>query len=96
MTRLLEYLDKALAGMAKLGTLHHIEFRQDIRVDQFRNCATTPDSVLRSIGITGMIRHCRVAFDPRRRHDSLSRCCRRAPGREATRGDEALRRVVPW
>ena len=29
----LEYLDDALAGMAALDTLHHIEFRQDIRVD---------------------------------------------------------------
>ena len=29
----LQYLDEALAGMAALDTLHHIEFRQDIRVD---------------------------------------------------------------
>jgi tetratricopeptide (TPR) repeat protein len=29
----LSYLDKALAGMKALDTLHHIEFRQDIRVD---------------------------------------------------------------
>lgn len=29
----LHYLDKALAGMKALDTLHHIEFRQDIRVD---------------------------------------------------------------
>ncbi len=29
----LRYLDEALAGMAALDTLHHIEFRQDIRVD---------------------------------------------------------------
>lgn len=29
----LEYLERALAGMAKLDTLHHIEFRQDIRLD---------------------------------------------------------------
>lgn len=29
----LEYLARALEGMAKLDTLHHIEFRQDIRVD---------------------------------------------------------------
>jgi tetratricopeptide (TPR) repeat protein len=29
----LAYLEKALEGMAKLDTLHHIEFRQDIRVD---------------------------------------------------------------
>lgn len=27
------YLDRALQGMAALDTLHHIEFRQDIRVD---------------------------------------------------------------
>lgn len=27
------YLEKSLAGMAKLSTLHHIEYRQDIRVD---------------------------------------------------------------
>jgi len=27
------YLDKALQGMKELDTLHHIEFRQDIRVD---------------------------------------------------------------
>jgi tetratricopeptide (TPR) repeat protein len=27
------YLEKALEGMKKLDTLHHIEFRQDIRVD---------------------------------------------------------------
>lgn len=27
------YLEKALEGMRKLDTLHHIEFRQDIRVD---------------------------------------------------------------
>ncbi len=31
--RALFSLDKALAGMAALDTLHHIEFRQDIRVD---------------------------------------------------------------
>lgn len=31
--RALISLDKALAGMAALDTLHHIEFRQDIRVD---------------------------------------------------------------
>jgi len=29
----LAYLDKALQGMAQLDTLHHIEFRQDIRID---------------------------------------------------------------
>ncbi len=29
----LRYLDKALQGMKALDTLHHIEFRQDIRVD---------------------------------------------------------------
>jgi tetratricopeptide (TPR) repeat protein len=29
----LEYLDRALKGMKELDTLHHIEFRQDIRVD---------------------------------------------------------------
>jgi tetratricopeptide (TPR) repeat protein len=29
----LEYLDAALRGMKELDTLHHIEFRQDIRVD---------------------------------------------------------------
>jgi hypothetical protein len=29
----LDFLDRALAGMAALDTLHHIEFRQDIRVD---------------------------------------------------------------
>lgn len=29
----LEYLEKSLVGMAKLDTLHHIEFRQDIRLD---------------------------------------------------------------
>jgi tetratricopeptide (TPR) repeat protein len=29
----LRYLDKALSGMEKLDTLHHIEFRQDIRLD---------------------------------------------------------------
>ncbi len=29
----LDYLEKALQGMLKLDTLHHIEFRQDIRVD---------------------------------------------------------------
>ncbi|NCG17951.1 MAG: tetratricopeptide repeat protein [Rhodobacterales bacterium] len=29
----LQFLDKALMGMAKLDTLHHIEFRQDIRLD---------------------------------------------------------------
>ncbi|MCA9494740.1 MAG: tetratricopeptide repeat protein [Myxococcales bacterium] len=29
----LKYLDLALAGMARLDTLHHIEFRQDIRLD---------------------------------------------------------------
>jgi len=29
----LEYLEKALQGMEKLGTLHHMEFRQDIRLD---------------------------------------------------------------
>jgi len=28
-----DYLQKALEGMKKLDTLHHIEFRQDIRVD---------------------------------------------------------------
>jgi tetratricopeptide (TPR) repeat protein len=28
-----QFLDKALTGMAKLDTLHHIEFRQDIRLD---------------------------------------------------------------
>jgi Tfp pilus assembly protein PilF len=31
--RALEYLDAALRGMQELDTLHHIEFRQDIRVD---------------------------------------------------------------
>ncbi len=31
--RALEYLEAALEGMARLDTLHHIEFRQDIRVD---------------------------------------------------------------
>ena len=31
--RALFYLEKALQGMADLDTLHHIEFRQDIRVD---------------------------------------------------------------
>jgi regulator of sirC expression with transglutaminase-like and TPR domain len=29
----LEFLERALVGMKKLSTLHHIEFRQDIRVD---------------------------------------------------------------
>ncbi len=29
----LEYLDRALAGVQQLDTLHHIEFRQDLRVD---------------------------------------------------------------
>ena len=29
----LEYLERALEGMAELDTLHHIEFRQDIRLD---------------------------------------------------------------
>jgi len=29
----LRFLEKALAGMQKLDTLHHIEFRQDIRLD---------------------------------------------------------------
>ncbi len=29
----LRFLDEALSGMAALDTLHHIEFRQDIRVD---------------------------------------------------------------
>lgn len=29
----LEYLEKALKGMRALDTLHHIEFRQDIRID---------------------------------------------------------------
>ena len=29
----LDYLRKALEGMARLDTLHHIEFRQDIRLD---------------------------------------------------------------
>jgi tetratricopeptide (TPR) repeat protein len=29
----LEYLDAALNGMQQLDTLHHIEFRQDIRID---------------------------------------------------------------
>ena len=29
----LTFLRKALEGMQKLDTLHHIEFRQDIRVD---------------------------------------------------------------
>jgi len=29
----LAYLEQALQGMAKLDTLHHIEFRQDIRID---------------------------------------------------------------
>jgi tetratricopeptide (TPR) repeat protein len=29
----LSFLQRALEGMAKLDTLHHIEFRQDIRVD---------------------------------------------------------------
>lgn len=29
----LSYLEKALQGMAMLDTLHHIEFRQDIRID---------------------------------------------------------------
>lgn len=29
----LRYLDRALSGMKHLDTLHHIEFRQDIRVD---------------------------------------------------------------
>ena len=29
----LRYLDKALLGMKELDTLHHIEFRQDIRID---------------------------------------------------------------
>lgn len=29
----LTYLEKALDGMSKLDTLHHIEFRQDIRLD---------------------------------------------------------------
>jgi len=29
----LEYLEQALGGMAQLDTLHHIEFRQDIRID---------------------------------------------------------------
>ncbi|MEZ4319077.1 MAG: tetratricopeptide repeat protein [Myxococcota bacterium] len=28
-----EYLERSLEGMAKLDTLHHIEFRQDIRLD---------------------------------------------------------------
>ena len=27
------YLERALEGMARLDTLHHIEFRQDIRID---------------------------------------------------------------
>ncbi|MBW1878189.1 MAG: tetratricopeptide repeat protein [Deltaproteobacteria bacterium] len=31
--RALEYLERALQGMATLDTLHHIEFRQDIRID---------------------------------------------------------------
>ncbi len=31
--RALDYLERALEGMARLDTLHHIEFRQDIRVD---------------------------------------------------------------
>ena len=31
--RAYEYLEKALEGMKALDTLHHIEFRQDIRVD---------------------------------------------------------------
>jgi hypothetical protein len=29
----LKYLDAALQGMQELDTLHHIEFRQDIRLD---------------------------------------------------------------
>ena len=29
----LHYLDSALQGMKALDTLHHIEFRQDIRLD---------------------------------------------------------------
>jgi hypothetical protein len=29
----LRYLEKALEGMKELDTLHHIEFRQDIRID---------------------------------------------------------------
>ena len=29
----LKYLDAALNGMQQLDTLHHIEFRQDIRID---------------------------------------------------------------
>jgi regulator of sirC expression with transglutaminase-like and TPR domain len=31
--RALVYLERALSGMAQLDTLHHIEFRQDIRID---------------------------------------------------------------
>ena len=31
--RAYSHLERALSGMAKLDTLHHIEFRQDIRVD---------------------------------------------------------------
>lgn len=37
------FLEKALQGMAKLDTLHHIEFRQDIRVDpSFEKLRQTP------------------------------------------------------
>lgn len=37
------FLEKALQGMAKLDTLHHIEFRQDIRVDpSFAKLRETP------------------------------------------------------
>lgn len=39
----LHYLEQALEGMARLDTLHHIEFRQDIRVDpSFQKLRETP------------------------------------------------------
>ncbi len=38
----LRYLEQALRGMAELDTLHHIEFRQDIRLDpSFEHLRTT-------------------------------------------------------
>lgn len=42
--RALAFLEQALAGMARLDTLHHIEFRQDIRVDpSFASLRRTPE-----------------------------------------------------
>ncbi|MCB9758879.1 MAG: tetratricopeptide repeat protein [Alphaproteobacteria bacterium] len=40
----IEFLEKALAGMERLDTLHHIEFRQDIRIDPaFDSLRQTPE-----------------------------------------------------